>query len=423
MWRQDNQIKTPLQDLTLNPHFKAHSNTYNNVKRFQPSEATFRFKPYTTTTTTEQKSSRSHSNLITIQTTETKIQDQNIVQTCATTTTTTSSTSTTISTSTECTVVSEKEVQDLKLPVVKLESNTETEAKADFNKAEKQETEDDDIIEICEVKPSSVAKQPFYKPSNNPYRYTKSLETAEIMNRWKVKRLTNKNRDFSVSNYKKRLNKDKSIEIPAKNELTFKEGIFVQDCENAEMQMQNDRVEFNKEILSVEDQRKIDLDQKSLANRIRIINQTKEQMKRQFRYIHDCHLEELRNRMPPINSFNYQMADHFLQDTIAKLGGNLEEKLNGLEMSAQSEIKAISHLFSTKSYVLGKLSEYRKVETYQPSAKRSNYMDSGHRILFLPMNSIKNVLIEDEIYYHFYGFPVYQPTKYSTYNSYPVNSS
>lgn len=162
-----------------------------------------------------------------------------------------------------------------------------------------------------------------------------------------------------------------------------------------------ERVEAVKSIKDSEESIKINKDRLSLNTRIAEIKENTENLSKKFKEIHE---KTLANLNSVSSSFNNN-SSLFLEQTKQKLTQDYENKLIELNENSTDEIKAFVALFNSRKYVLGKLDEYRKLETYQPSAKRLKYDDNGQRLILLPLDIIKNIVIEDEIYYYYYGFP------------------
>jgi hypothetical protein len=91
--------------------------------------------------------------------------------------------------------------------------------------------------------------------------------------------------------------------------------------------------------------------------------------------------------------------------SLKSVESNYKEMLTTLELETNSKIDALTSLYESGNYECGKLNEYATMEVYQPKSKRRKYDDDGYRRVILPEKIIKNLLIEDEIYYHFYGIP------------------
>lgn len=162
-----------------------------------------------------------------------------------------------------------------------------------------------------------------------------------------------------------------------------------------------ERVEAVKSIKDSEESIKINKDRLSLNTRIAEIKENTENLSKKFKEIHEKTLANLNSVSSPFNN----NSSLFVEQTKQKLTQDYENKLIELNENSTDEIKAFVALFNSRKYVLGKLDEYRKLETYQPSAKRLKYDDNGQRLILLPLDIIKNIVIEDEIYYYYYGFP------------------
>jgi hypothetical protein len=221
----------------------------------------------------------------------------------------------------------------------------------------------------------------------------------EVSKRWNVKKLANINKNFSCSNYKRRYFSDTRPIEPKQ----FKPGIFVFDDTEKRLCEQTEKLRPSQQEQSLVDMEKIKIDSLALVSRIEGI---KDELNKMKEILHKVHCESIENLRKLAGPDAATVGDLFFQDTINKLKESYLTKLRELEKSAEFEEHALESIFNSRNYELGKLSEYRKFETFQPCSQRSKYQDSGHRLILLPLNKIKNILIEDEIYNYYYPLPI-----------------
>jgi hypothetical protein len=256
-------------------------------------------------------------------------------------------------------------------------------------------SENNDVVEVCEV----AGKNPG-KSKRCMYLENDVIENIdEVLKRWNVRKLANINRNFSCSNFKLRLYKN-NTPIPPKR---FRQNLFVgEELSEQAGQNQQDRVNAVKTIMSDEDMAKVNKDAEALIARKRALRAETDKLKERLKDIHNSTVNNLKTLIRDQHS---SMNIAFVKDTLKKLACVYGDKLTEVESALNEEVTALTSLFNSRNYELGKLGEYRKLETYQPSARRMKYDDDGRRVMILPMNTIKNILIEDEIYNFYYGFP------------------
>jgi hypothetical protein len=221
----------------------------------------------------------------------------------------------------------------------------------------------------------------------------------EVLTRWSVKKLANVNKNFSCSNYKRLRYGDDSP--PATKKI--RPGVFVLEDENKTRNQEDKLLPMAKAIINEEDTSKLEKDAQAVERRKQEINKEAEKTKLKLKEINSSLSRNLREIFLIGQHDQPYLINQLLTDTLFKLSEAYERRVAEVEEQANEEINGLMFLFESRNYELGKLDEYRRMETYQPSARRLKYYDDGRRVMLLPLNTIKNVMIEDAIYGSFYG--------------------
>lgn len=284
---------------------------------------------------------------------------------------------------------------------------------------------DDEIVELFSadgwVNPYS---------EENYYDNDLIINSQEILKRWNLKRQSNPELNLTMCNYRSRMSKGaKCAPLP---ERSFVPGLF-EDVEKSIQIYQSgddDKIDTKRPVAETSTESTpssdsnptqanlIKKDENTLNERVGEIRARFEVTKQACRQaLDDCHanLKQMFDeqthmaRMSCGNYFELQqtlgMLHEAYQVSLANITDDYRNRLKQYENASNSQIGALRELFNSGNYQKGQLDNYVTLELYQPSAKRRKYDDNGYRVMLLPEKVIKNIIKEDELYYHFYGFP------------------
>lgn len=253
------------------------------------------------------------------------------------------------------------------------------------------------------------------KPSFYNYYDGGIVNETEVKKRWRVKTLADPKRNLTNTNYRKRLYKENnSLQAIDRNFFSFILG--------NESKSSNEAIKLQNEI----DDKKV-------------LNEKIKEIQRHFNNLIESNENKLRDQEAKLhqtflshkNSLKLEYESKFIflqliasQHEIHRLAQELKDKhleveksyenvllqcrslyrakSNELCFSCKNRIDALNTLFKSGKYEKGKLGEYFSLTVNQGVSIRRKYFDDGERLILLPEDKLKFILIEDLIYNYFY---------------------
>lgn len=225
------------------------------------------------------------------------------------------------------------------------------------------------------------------------------VDKKEVMKRWNVKKLVDPNENLSVSHYRSRFSGQTSpSNLPV---YSYKPGIFLEEkSQNKSNDKESRETVLNEQIS------KLKLEYEECKHKMQLLYGVSVS---QVEKIYDDNLNQIQMQYQGRSNRSFrkkskERAKEMFDKSLESIGFNYQEKVTQLEEDTNSKVQALISLHEAGIHC-DSLDKYATLEVYQPQAKRKKYYDDGHRKLFLPEITIKNMLIEDEIYYYYYGIP------------------
>jgi len=274
---------------------------------------------------------------------------------------------------------SEEEIEEKKVKEEKKQGQASFEKQDDILNDD--ESEEEDVIEL-------YATKHIKSYSNRRYdRYYDDdllTDSNEVKTRWNLKTLGDSTKNLSVLNHRARLFKDDRTYEPRR----FKAGIFLEN----EATTEEDRIDSKSSPESHENLNTVSVNEK-FENEIREFEaQIKEKTKRK--------IELLESKLKKTQYNSKRQNDE-------QVSRDYEERLENIKKCEENELKAFESLLMSGNFSMrnGKMERYAFMEWDQSATRkyRTNDENNGRRKIPLPETEIKNIMIEDEIYSHYYG--------------------
>jgi hypothetical protein len=215
--------------------------------------------------------------------------------------------------------------------------------------------------------------------------------------------------NLSKCNYKYKLNNKTDSHYPFEKRK-FRSDIFKNINWNVESEnnKENQPNEENKQNYYLQkDKNSLAIKLKEIANkRDRLHFAYKEIFDNNFEYLKKIHTQQLGTlRHYPNRQHYIQIINQSYQQTLEVIRRNFTQKANETTELANSEMGAVNEYFLQGSYKPGQFEKYQTIPVLQPQAIRRNYKDNGQRWLVMHVDEIENFLIEEQLYFHYYGVP------------------
>lgn len=269
--------------------------------------------------------------------------------------------------------------------IICLSDEEDNKANSDTLQSEPILNEDSECIELY-----SIDKKIPCRPNFN-------LKNQEVMVRWRVKKRADPNLNLSMSNYKLRAFGNQRPEPERK----FRPNIFFDESLIETSSLEEEKLKLDREAL----EQKIN----SYSSKFKKITEDYDNFYQQcVDYLDKKYQKnsgEIKYHFSSEKDKLMENNDNWYKNELNRLDIDRNKFMNQARDQKKQAETALKDLYDSGCYVRGKFSEYFILETKQPVTKRSGYLDTGKRYLLLPKNKIKNILIEDLIYEHYYGKP------------------
>jgi predicted S18 family serine protease len=242
------------------------------------------------------------------------------------------------------------------------------------------------------------------------------VKENEVKKRWRVKTLADPKRNLTKSNYRKRLYKEnnacqatdrKFLSFIIGNESdSFQKFILAQneidDKKVLDEKIKEIQTHYNNLIRSNENKLKeqeLKLNQTFHSQK----NSLKIEYESKFIFLQLTASQYEIHRLAQELKEKYEQVEKAYEDVLVECRSLYKAQSNELRFSCKNRINALNTLYKSGKYEKGKLGEYFSLTVNQGISIRRKYFDNGERLILLPEDKLKYILIEDLIYSYFYA--------------------